>query len=72
MDFITGFPWTKSQHGSIMVVVDKLTKVSHFILVKSTFSVRHVAHVFIRDMVRLHGVSKNIISSRDAKFNSRF
>ena len=37
MDFITGFPMTVRQHDSIMVVVDKLTKASHFIPVKSTY-----------------------------------
>ena len=37
MDFITGFPMTMRQHDSIMVVVDKLTKTSHFITVKSTY-----------------------------------
>ena len=55
-----------------MVVVEKLTKGVHFIPVKSTYSVNDVAHVFIRDIVRLHGVAKNIVSDRDAKFTSRF
>ncbi len=43
MDFITGFPRTMRQHDSIMVVVDRLTKVAHFIPVKSTFSTSNVA-----------------------------
>ena len=55
-----------------MVIMEMLTKVSHFILVKPTFLDSDVAHVFIRDMVRLHGVSKNILSDRDVKFTSRF
>jgi len=42
MDFITGFPMTCRQHDSIMVVVDRLTKVVHFILVKSTYSASDV------------------------------
>ena len=37
MDFITGFPMTMRQHDSIMVVVDKLTKATHFVPVKSTY-----------------------------------
>ena len=41
MDFITGFPRTTRQHDSIMVVVDKLTKVAHFIPVKTTYSARY-------------------------------
>jgi hypothetical protein len=72
MDFITGFPKTVRQHDSIMVVVDRLTKVAHFIPVKSTFSASDVAQVFIRDVVRLHGVPKKIVSDRDAKFTSKF
>lgn len=72
MDFITGFPRTSRQHDSIMVVVEILTKVAHFIQVNSNYSATNVAHVFIRDIVRLHGVSKNIMSNRDAKFTSWF
>jgi len=47
MEFITGLPKTVKQHDSIMVIVDKLTKVAHFILVKSMFSASDVARVFI-------------------------
>jgi len=36
MDFITGFPRTSKQHDSIMVMVDRLTKIAHFVVVKST------------------------------------
>jgi len=55
-----------------MVFVEKLTKVAHSILVKSTYSANDVAHVFIRDIVSFHGVPKKIISDTDAKFTSRF
>ena len=72
MEFIIGLSRTVRQHDSIMVVVDKLTKVAHFISVNSTFSSSDVAQVFIRDVVRIHGVSKNIVSNRDAKFTSKF
>jgi len=72
MDFITGLQKIVKQHDSIMVIVARLTKVSHFILVKSMFSVSDVARVFIKDVVRLHGVLKKIVSERDAKFTSKF
>ena len=72
MDFITGFPMTSRQHDSIMVVVDKLSMVSHFIVVKSTNSASKVAQIFTREIVILHGVPKTIISYRDVKFTSRF
>jgi len=55
-----------------MVVVDRLTKVVHFIPLKSTFSNSDVAHVFIIDVVRLDGVPKKIMLERDAKFTSKF
>jgi len=55
-----------------MVIVDRLTKVAHFIPVKSTFLARDLAHVFIRDMVRLHGVPKKIVSDTDTKLTSKF
>jgi len=47
MDFITGLPKTVKQHDSIMVIVDRLTKVAHFVPVKSMFSSSDVAQVFI-------------------------
>ena len=72
MEFIRGFPNTDRQHDSIMVVVDNLTKVSHFILVKTTYTASDVEQVFIKDIVRLHGVPKNIMSDRDVKFTSKF
>ena len=72
MDFITGLPRTKYQHDSVMVVVDTLTKAAHFIPVKSTFGIAQVANVFIKEIVRLHGVPKMIISDIDAKFTTAF
>ena len=72
MDFITGLPRNSKQHDSIMVVVDRLSKLAHFIPVKNTYSPSEVAHVFIRKIVRLHGVPKKIVPDRDAKFTSKF
>ena len=55
-----------------MVVVDILTKAAHFILVKSTFGTTQVVDVFLKEVVRLHGVPKVIVSDRDAKFTAAF
>lgn len=71
MDLITFLWMTSRQHDSIIVVVDRLTKVPKFIPMKSTYSVRNIAQALIRDMVRLHGVPKKIISDRDAKLTFR-
>ena len=55
-----------------MVVVETLTKVAHFIPVKSTFGTAQVANVFLKEVVRLHGVPMVIVSDRDAKFTAAF
>jgi len=55
-----------------MVFVEKFTKVAHFIPMKYTFSASDVAQLFIRDVVRLHGVLKKIVLDRDLKFTFKF
>ena len=72
MDFITNLLRTMRQHDSIMVIMGRLTKVARFNLGKSTFSASDVAQVFIRDVVKLHGLPKNIVLERDAQFTSKF
>lgn len=72
MDFITGFPMTSRHHDSVMVVVDKLTKASHYIPVKSTYKASDIAQVFMKKFFRLHGLPKVINSNQDVKFTSNF
>jgi transposase InsO family protein len=72
MDFIMGFPRIGKQHDSIMVVVDKLTKASHYIMLKTTHKAVDVADIFMREITRLHGIPKTIVSDRDLQFNSNF
>ena len=72
MDFITGLPTKVKLHDSIMFMVDQLSKVAHFISVKTKYLVGEVAQVFIKEIVRLHGVPKKIVSGRDEKFTSKF
>ena len=72
MDFITAFLRMVRQLDSIMVVLDRLTKVAHFIPVKSNYLDSDVAQLFMRDVVILHGVLKKIVSNRDAKLTSMF
>jgi hypothetical protein len=50
MDFITGLPRTSKKHDSIMVVMDKLTKASHFIPLKTTHKESYVADIFMREV----------------------
>jgi hypothetical protein len=72
MDFITGLPRTSKQHDSIMVVVEKLTKVACFIPLKTTQKATDVPDIFLKEVVRLQRIPKTIVSDRDPKFTSNF
>jgi hypothetical protein len=72
MDFITGLPRTNKKHGSIMVVVEKLTKAAHFVPVKTTHTVANIAEIFMKEIARLHGIPRTIVSDRDTKFTYNF
>jgi hypothetical protein len=70
--FITKIPRTVKQHDSIMVVVDKLTKETHFIPIKTTHKAANIPKIYMKEVDRLHGVPKTIVSDRDPKFTSIF
>ena len=72
IDFITKLPRSSSRHDSIMVVVDKLTKAAHFVPVKSTHKAVDIAKIYMKEIARLHGIPKAIVSERDSKFTSNF
>jgi hypothetical protein len=70
MDFITRLPRKNKKHDSIMVVVDKLTKATHFVLVKTTHTMTNIAEIFMKEIARLHGISRTIVSDKDTKLTS--
>jgi hypothetical protein len=72
MDFFTGLPKSSKQNYAIMVVVDKLSKSSHFVSIKSTFKAIDIANIFMKEIFRLHDMPRDIISDRDTKFTSSF
>lgn len=72
MDFITGLPKTSNGHDSIWVIVDRLTKVAHFILVNVSYNGAKLAELYLTHIVRLHGVPKAIVSDRGPQFTFRF
>jgi hypothetical protein len=71
MDFIVALPRTQSGYDSILVIVDRLTKVAHFIPVKTT-SGPQLAKLYVSRIVYLQGVLKKIVSDRGTQFTSRF
>jgi len=72
IDFITSLPRSKKQNESVMVVVDKLSKVVHFIPVKSTYKAVNIVDVLMKEVFRLHGIPRIIISDKDVKFIGNF
>jgi hypothetical protein len=72
MDFIMGLPRTSARYDSIWVVVDRLTKVAHFVPVKTTYSGAKLAELYMARIVCLHGVPKKIVSDRGSQFTSRY
>mgnify|MGYP001554056463 CR=1 FL=1 len=71
MDFITKLPKTTGGLDTIWVIVDRLTKSTHFLPIKETDKMEKLTRTYIREIVRLHG-SISIISDRDSRFTSRF
>ena len=72
MYFITGLPRTNKKHDSIMVVDDKLMKAAHFVPVKTTHTTTNIVEIFMKEIARLHGIPRTIVSDRDTKFTSNF
>ncbi|XP_075074917.1 uncharacterized protein LOC107780957 [Nicotiana tabacum] len=72
MDFITGFRNSCRKFNFIWVIVDRLTKSAHFLPVRTTYPAEDYASLYIKEIVRLHGVPFSIISDRGAEFTANF
>ena len=72
MDFITGLTMTRLGYDYIWVVVDRLTKVAHFIPIRTTYRANLLAQLYVSRIVSLHGVPRTITYDRGSLFTSAF
>ena len=71
MDFVVRLPSIGRKHDSVWVVVG-LTKTAQFLRVRTDYSLDKLTELYIKKIVRLHGIPISIISDRDMRFTSRF
>ena len=72
MDFVIRLPRTLGGNNAIWVIVDRLTKSSHFLPMKLNFSMDRLASLYVKEIVRMDGAPVSIVFDRDPRFTSRF
>ncbi len=72
MDFVSDLPLTQKKHDVVWVIVNRLTKLAHFLPVRIDYSLEKLAELYISEIFRLHGIPFSIISDRVPRLKSRF
>ena len=72
MDLIIALPRSRSGKDAIVVFVCKLTKMVHYVATTTNVTAPELADIFMREVVRLHGVPESILSDRDPRFTAHF
>ena len=72
MDFVSDFPLTQKKHDYVWIIVDRLTKSTHFLPVQLDYSMDRLAKLYVNEIVKLHGILISIVSNSDPRFTLRF
>jgi len=72
MDFVTHLPKSIRGYDAIWVIIDRLTKCAHFLPINQKLLMDKLAELYVREVVRMHGVPANIVSDRGPRFTLRF
>ena len=72
MGFVTHLPRTSRGHDVVWVIVDRLTKLAHFLAMRMTFTLEEFYKLYVWEIVRLHGVLVSIVLNQDPRFTTHF
>ena len=72
MDFIVRLPRTQQENNAVWVIIDRLTKSAHSLPIRISYSLNKLAELYIKEVIRLHGMLVSIVSDRDMRFTLQF
>ena len=72
MEFVSRLPKSLGDNDAVWVIFDRLTKSAHFLPIQTTFKLDKLASLYVKEIVRLHGVPVSIVSDKDTRFTSKF